>query len=88
MINKHQEPGNTKKVGVSEFKVKALAFFARVSEKGESFTVTKKDKPVALVVPYSSKKSASQITNSLKGLATIHGDIVHCDWSEDWEAAQ
>jgi antitoxin (DNA-binding transcriptional repressor) of toxin-antitoxin stability system len=87
MISRHENTSKQKKIGVSAFKAKALALFTRVSEKGESFTITKKDKPVALVIPCSAKKPASQITNSLKGLATIQGDIVHCDWSDDWEAA-
>ncbi|HLG19898.1 MAG TPA: type II toxin-antitoxin system prevent-host-death family antitoxin [Bdellovibrionota bacterium] len=71
-------------VTISEFKAKALALIAETAKKGREYIVTKNGVPVARVSPIKPIQQGSR-RGRLKGLAEIHGDIVHFDTSGDWE---
>jgi prevent-host-death family protein len=75
-----------KSVGISEFKAKALRMIDETARKGTEYIITKKGKPVAMVVPLSSKPTS--LKGSMKGLVEIHGDIVGFDSTPLWEAAE
>lgn len=61
-------------VPATEFKAKCLELMDRVAEKSESFTITKRGKPVARLVPVKPAKSSP--FGALRGLAWEIGDIV------------
>lgn len=69
-------------LSISEFKAKCLRLLDETEKKGRRYTITRKGKPIARVVPL--RKTEGFIRGSLKGLAVIHGDIVHFDTSDDW----
>ncbi|MBI3817164.1 MAG: type II toxin-antitoxin system prevent-host-death family antitoxin [Planctomycetes bacterium] len=76
--------GSIQQIGVSDLKAHCLEIISNVAERGESYIITKHGEPVARIVPHERK------IKSLKGAFRNHlkvvGDIIHCDFSEDWEA--
>jgi prevent-host-death family protein len=68
---------------VTEFKAKCLRILDDTWKKGKEYTITKKGLPIARVIPI--RKLRGTRLGSLKGLATIDGDIVHFDTSEEWD---
>ena len=70
-----------KRIAASTFKAQCLALLDRVSEKGETYVVTKHGRPVAEIVPV---RKASP-PKPLRGSVTVHGDIVEPVLG-DWEA--
>jgi prevent-host-death family protein len=62
---------DTKIVPAGKFKAECLAILNEVHESGESVVVTKRGKPVAIVVPYREKKA-----ESLRKSVTFHGDVI------------
>ena len=72
-------------INASEFKAKCLALFDEIAEKGTSYLVLKRGKPVARVVPAASEDEHAQ--DALEGSVEILGDIVSPIVPEsDWEA--
>ena len=63
------------KVPATEFKAKCLELMDRVSQRRESFVITKHGKPVARLVPVQ-KKPKDSIFGWLRGKAEILGDIM------------
>lgn len=76
-------------VPATEFKAKCLELMDRVAEKSESFTITKRGKPVARLVPVTAAKTSP--FGALRGLAWEVGDIVSpvdgLEWGtlEEWD---
>jgi prevent-host-death family protein len=64
----------TKTIGISELKTKALRMIDDIARKGTEYVVTKNGSPVARVVPFSSTQQS--LRGSMKGLIVIRGDIV------------
>ena len=74
-------------INASEFKAKCLALFDEIAEKGTSYLVLKRGKPVARVVPAVCEDEHAQ--DALQGSVEILGDIVSPIVPEsDWEALQ
>ena len=78
---------NSKTIGSGEFKAKCLAVMSDVHNGHGEVTVTKRGKPFVRIVPIEPEKPES-IFGALRGLATIHGDIVSpivepWEWDED-----
>ena len=69
-------------VNATEFKAKCLALLDAVEE-GESITVTRRGKPVAIVSPVK-RKAFKNPANSWAGRMEIVGDIVTSD-PEMWD---
>ena len=53
-------------------------------ERGTEYVVTKRGKPVARLVPIGG--GLSTLRGVLKGEIEVLGDIVHNDWSSEFEA--
>jgi prevent-host-death family protein len=82
---KKRAPGDRRRVAVSEFKAHCLRLVDEVS-KGRELVVTRHGDDVALVSPIGPREGSDY--GSLKGLIEIRGDIVHGDWSQEFEATR
>ena len=76
-----------KTIGAGAFKAKCLSLIDHVNANGGELIITKRGKPMAKLVPVAQEKKES-IFGALRGLATIHGDIVSpivepWEWDED-----
>jgi antitoxin (DNA-binding transcriptional repressor) of toxin-antitoxin stability system len=63
-------------IPVSKFKATCLAVLQRVKRSGRAVLVTRFGQPVAEVIPPQRRASASDWLGTMKGRATIHGDVV------------
>lgn len=79
-----KEELSSNKYTVTEFKAKCLNLLDKTAKQGMEYTITKRGEPIAKVTPI--KKAKKTRLGCLKGLAEIHGDIVHFDTSDMWEA--
>lgn len=73
-----------KAIGVSELKTHCLSIVEEVRERGSEYVVTKRGEPVARLVPVD--RPSATLYGALKGQIEIVGDIVSCDWSEEFDA--
>lgn len=72
-----------KKIAAGSFKTHCLALMDEVQTKRETIVITKRGKPVAKLVPVT--EGADPIFDSLRGKATIVGDIVSPVFTlEEW----
>jgi prevent-host-death family protein len=67
-----------------KFKAHCLKLMDNVQKYQTEITITKHGKPVAKLIPVGNKKR-TPIFGCLKGLSTIHGDIV-APIGESWDA--
>ena len=74
-----------KKVVVSEFKAKCIAFLREAQESGESILITRRGKPIARVDPVREVRSERPL-GVFRGRMKVRGDLVYADTSDDWEA--
>jgi prevent-host-death family protein len=65
-------------VSATEFKTKCLALLDEVEQHGQSITVTRRGRPVAVVAP-AKRKAFKSPANSWAGRMQIVGDIVNTD---------
>lgn len=72
-------------ISAGEFKTKCLKLMDIVAQTHEEYTITKRGKPIARIVPI---ESVEESFGFLKGSLEIKGDIVSCDLNENWEADQ
>jgi antitoxin (DNA-binding transcriptional repressor) of toxin-antitoxin stability system len=75
----------TQLVTATEFKAKCLAMLDQMEMRGETITITRWGKPVAVLGPPERDAWLSP-KNSLAGQAEIVGDIVNHDTAELWDA--
>ena len=73
-------------IGASEFKRRCLELLDRVRDRGTELVVTKRGEPVARVTPI--RRGGSTLRGIWRDQIAIRGDIVHVDWTDDWEAAR
>lgn len=73
-----------KAVGVSELKTHCLSIVEEVREHGSEYVVTKRGEPVARLVPVG--RPAATLFGALKGQIETVGNIVSCDWSDEFDA--
>jgi prevent-host-death family protein len=71
-------------LSASEFKAKCLACLGEIEQSGESITITKRGRPVAVLSPAKTKALKSP-RDSWAGRARIVGDIVNTNIF--WEIA-
>jgi prevent-host-death family protein len=74
------KPGR-RRIPASVFKARCLALLDDVQETRETLVVTKRGRPVAMVVAVPERPA----TRSLRGSVRSHGDLV-APIGEDWEA--
>jgi len=76
----------TDKIPAGEFKAKCLKVLDEVQRQRKQFVITKRGKPVAMLVPVNERRES--IIGSMKGTMEILGDIVapiDVKWNADGE---
>ena len=73
-------------LSASEFKAKCLACLGEIEQSGETITITRRGRPVAVLGPVK-KPIRKSPANSWARKAKILGDIVNTDTSIVWEVA-
>jgi prevent-host-death family protein len=75
-------------IPAGEFKAKCLAIMDEIQAGGESVVITKRGKPVVRVTALEASSVAERrpVFGAMRGLATIVGEIVESEFSdEEWE---
>ena len=75
-----------KTINASDFKARCLRVLDDVQATGSEVVITKRGKPVARLGPIGPARRS--LRGAWKGMARIRGDIVHVDWSADFEAVR
>lgn len=75
----------TEEVPLSDFKARCSEYVDRAAE-GREIVITRRGERVARLV--SEGRHLRSPRGSWKGLVTIEGDIVHTDWSDEFEASR
>ena len=89
--------GGVKTTTATELRLGLRAFLDKVARTGERIVITKRDRPIAVLVPYQAQleKAKSHRTDKrsafgvLKGQIEITGDIVspvYAEWAQDIDA--
>ncbi len=73
-------------IGATDLKQHCLRLLDEVRDNGTSYVITKRGKPVARLVPIA--PPARELRGAWKGRVRITGDIVHCDWSDLFDACK
>jgi prevent-host-death family protein len=76
----------TDKIPAGEFKAKCLKVLDEVQRQRKQFVITKRGKPVAMLVPVNERRES--IIGSMKGTMEILGDIIvpiDVKWHADGE---
>ena len=73
-------------INASEFKARCLRVLDDVQATGTEVVITKRGKPVARLGPIGPARGS--LRGAWKGMVRIRGDIVHVDWSSDFEAVR
>lgn len=76
----------SRKIAASAFKAQCLGLLDEVSARGTELVITKRGQPVARLVPIS--RRSTSLRGAWQGLAKVKGDIVHVDWTDEFEAAR
>ncbi len=82
---KKQTSGRRTVVSASDFKARCLRILDDVAN-GQEVVVTKHGSEIAQVTPI--RKTLRSSRGSWKRLVQVTGDIVHSDWSEDFDATR
>ena len=76
-----------KSLAISEFKATCLAVLERVRRTGTPVLVTRRGVPIAEIVPPSLASTGPAWLGSMRGTATITGDLVApATDTDDWDA--
>ena len=77
----------TQQLAVSRFKAECLKVVESVRTEGREYLITKHGKIVARLVPAEDAARQSP-RGAWRGRISIEGDIVQCDWSQEFEATR
>ena len=77
-----------KAVLVSEFKARCVGLLNDVHDTKEELLVTKRGRPLAIILPAADSDSRPRTPGDSAGVARILDDIVETDQSSDWESLQ
>ena len=69
---------------LSEFKAHCIALLREAQRTNEPLVVTRRGKPLARIEPLQ-EPSPKRRLGSQRGKLTSRGDIVHADFSADWD---
>jgi prevent-host-death family protein len=81
MVMKRVSPSGGRRIPASRFKARCLALLDDVARSRRALVVTKRGRPVAMVVPVSAPADAPD----LRGSVVRQGDLV-TPLDEDWDA--
>lgn len=73
----------TQSLGTAEFKAKCLELLEDVAASGNEYVVTKRGRPMARIVPIAPRARSS--FGAWKERMEVVGDLVHADWSDEFE---
>ena len=73
-------------IPVSEFKAQCLRLIADVGATGREIIITRHGKAIVRVVPLA--RPAHSTRGLWKGVLKVKGDIVHADWTAEFDAAR
>ena len=73
------------RVLISEFKARCIELIKRVQATRRPLIVTLRGQPVAKVVPFEEGGETGVKLGSRIGNAVFQGDIVHFEFSDEWE---
>lgn len=74
----------TRRIAASEFKARCLGVLDEVRATGAEIVITKHGEPVARLVPVGAPRAS--LRGAWKDIARVRGDIVHVDWTVEFEA--
>ena len=77
--------GRRDSIPISEFKAKCIEILKNVNAKRKKVVVTLRGKPLATVEPYREPTHERRL-GRYEAQTKIVGDVVHFDWSDDWES--
>jgi prevent-host-death family protein len=72
-----------KSILISEFKAKCIAIINEVNQTNTPIIITKRGEPIARLEPFKSSRPERVLGTQQK--MQIAGDIVHAEFSKDWE---
>jgi prevent-host-death family protein len=72
-------------ISASEFKARCLKIIDEAS-KGHEYVITKRGTPLVVLSPLAGKMAETM--GAWQGLVEISGDIINCDWSDEFEASR
>ena len=75
--------GMEHEIAISEFKARCLELLERLRTDGGEIVVTKRGVPIARISPLG--RTTSRLRGSMKDMLAVKGDIVECDWSDEWD---
>ena len=74
-----------KTLTITEFKAKCIALLKEVERTQKPLVVTLRGKPIARVSPPEAPTRKLRKLGGQSNVTHIQGDIVHADWSADWD---
>lgn len=81
-----RQPPSPRTIDASDFKTRCMQVLDDVQATGTEIVITKQGKLVARLCPIGPVRRS--LGGLWKGMARVRGDIVHVDWSSDFEAAR
>ena len=75
-----------KSVLISEFKTHCVGLLHEVQDSREELLVTKQGQPVAVIHPAKSISNHERLPDDCQDCATIHGNIIETNMTQDWES--
>jgi prevent-host-death family protein len=73
-------------LSASDFKARLSSVLDQVAQSGGEVVITRQGRPVARLVPATVARRTER--GAWRGLVRVKGDIVHGDWSGDFEASR
>jgi prevent-host-death family protein len=77
-----------KEMLISDFKAHCIEELKRVRDTGQPLVVTLRGEPIARVEAIRSSGEPAVKLGSRRGRATIKRDLVHIDFSDEWEISR
>jgi prevent-host-death family protein len=74
-------------MSASEFKAKCLACLTEIEQSGESITITRRGRPVAVLGP-TKQRPGKSLRGRWKGKIQVIGDIENLDTSDLWDCVK
>jgi prevent-host-death family protein len=76
-------------IAITEFKARCLALVEDVRREGRELVITRHGRPVARVTPVpGGREEWTNPFGAWRDRVRIRGDIVHSDWSQDFDATR